>query len=185
MFDFLFFVSFLLFCWWYGCIYRDPLESQRRVAMISEMIHTASLIHDDVIDQSNFRRGKPSVNVLWNHRKVSAWNQLVTQFYFCFAGFQYWQSNRQKICYIFALCFHFSSHFSIGWMLKMLPSGFLIVQWQSYSVFLQQTIYTEISTFGTNKSLCAIHAVRCICVCVVSQCSATWWKSPFLTLTCI
>lgn len=51
--------------------HRDPLESQRRVAMISEMIHTASLIHDDVIDQSNFRRGKPSVNVLWNHRKVS------------------------------------------------------------------------------------------------------------------
>lgn len=38
--------------------------------MISEMIHSASLIHDDVIDQSNFRRGKPSVNVLWNHRKV-------------------------------------------------------------------------------------------------------------------
>lgn len=55
----------------YLLIYRDPLESQRRVAMISEMIHTASLIHDDVIDQSNFRRGKPSVNVLWNHRKVS------------------------------------------------------------------------------------------------------------------
>lgn len=51
--------------------HRDPLESQRRVAMISEMIHTASLIHDDVIDQSDFRRGKPSVNVLWNHRKVS------------------------------------------------------------------------------------------------------------------
>lgn len=50
--------------------FRDPLETQRRVAMISEMIHTASLIHDDVIDQSNFRRGKPSVNVLWNHRKV-------------------------------------------------------------------------------------------------------------------
>lgn len=47
------------------------MESQRQVAMISEMIHSASLIHDDVIDQSNFRRGKPSVNVLWNHRKVS------------------------------------------------------------------------------------------------------------------
>lgn len=59
----------LCFCFLLIC--RDPLESQRRVAMISEMIHTASLIHDDVIDQSNFRRGKPSVNVLWNHRKVS------------------------------------------------------------------------------------------------------------------
>lgn len=48
------------------------MKSQIQVAMISEMIHSASLIHDDVIDQSNFRRGKPSVNVLWNHRKVSS-----------------------------------------------------------------------------------------------------------------
>lgn len=51
--------------------YSEPMEKQRQVAMISEMIHTASLIHDDVIDQSNYRRGKPSVNVMWNHRKVS------------------------------------------------------------------------------------------------------------------
>lgn len=34
------------------------------------MVHSASLVHDDVIDQSDFRRGKPSVNVLWNHKKV-------------------------------------------------------------------------------------------------------------------
>ncbi|XP_044002188.1 all trans-polyprenyl-diphosphate synthase PDSS1-like [Aphidius gifuensis] len=47
------------------------LASQRQVAMISEMIHSASLIHDDVIDQSNFRRGKPSVNVLWSQKKVT------------------------------------------------------------------------------------------------------------------
>ncbi|KAJ8983749.1 hypothetical protein NQ317_017852 [Molorchus minor] len=47
------------------------LSSQREVAMISEMIHTASLVHDDVIDQSEFRRGKPSVNVIWNHQKVT------------------------------------------------------------------------------------------------------------------
>lgn len=39
--------------------------------MIAEMIHSASLIHDDVIDQSFSRRGKPSVNVIWNHKKVS------------------------------------------------------------------------------------------------------------------
>ncbi|KAL7306561.1 hypothetical protein TKK_0001251 [Trichogramma kaykai] len=47
------------------------LQSQRQVAMISEMIHSASLIHDDVIDQSDFRRGKPSVNVLWSQKKVA------------------------------------------------------------------------------------------------------------------
>lgn len=50
---------------------RDLLKSQQEVAMISEMIHTASLVHDDVIDQSDFRRGKPSVNVMWNHKQVT------------------------------------------------------------------------------------------------------------------
>ncbi|XP_026481825.1 decaprenyl-diphosphate synthase subunit 1-like isoform X2 [Ctenocephalides felis] len=50
---------------------NELLQSQRDVAMISEMIHSASLVHDDVIDQSDCRRGKPSVNVLWNHKKVA------------------------------------------------------------------------------------------------------------------
>lgn len=35
-----------------------------------EMIHTASLVHDDVIDTSDTRRGKPSVNVLWGQKKA-------------------------------------------------------------------------------------------------------------------
>ncbi|XP_055679063.1 all trans-polyprenyl-diphosphate synthase PDSS1 isoform X1 [Lutzomyia longipalpis] len=47
------------------------LHNQRQVALISEMIHSASLVHDDVIDQSDCRRGKPSVNVLFNHKKVT------------------------------------------------------------------------------------------------------------------
>lgn len=55
--------------YWFVC-FRALRPSQRQVAMIAEMIHSASLIHDDVIDQSDFRRGKPSVNVLWNHKKV-------------------------------------------------------------------------------------------------------------------
>lgn len=34
-------------------------------AMLVEMIHTASLIHDDVLDSSDTRRGRPSVNAIW------------------------------------------------------------------------------------------------------------------------
>ena len=34
-------------------------------AMLVEMIHTASLVHDDVIDESPMRRGNPSVNSRW------------------------------------------------------------------------------------------------------------------------
>lgn len=40
-------------------------------AMLVEMIHVASLIHDDVIDESDTRRGRPSVNARWqSHRAV-------------------------------------------------------------------------------------------------------------------
>lgn len=56
--------------------FSDLLVSQRHVAMISEMIHSASLIHDDVIDQSDIRRGKPSVNMLWSQKKVYRTNRL-------------------------------------------------------------------------------------------------------------
>lgn len=34
------------------------------------MIHTATLVHDDVIDTSDTRRGKPSVNALYGQRKA-------------------------------------------------------------------------------------------------------------------
>jgi len=36
-----------------------------KVGMIAEMIHTASLIHDDVIDKSDTRRGKEAANIKW------------------------------------------------------------------------------------------------------------------------
>ena len=41
---------------------RGITESQRRLAELVEMIHTASLLHDDVIDESSVRRGSPSCN---------------------------------------------------------------------------------------------------------------------------
>ncbi|XP_008672980.1 solanesyl diphosphate synthase 2 chloroplastic isoform X1 [Zea mays] len=40
----------------------------RRLAEIIEMIHTASLIHDDVIDDSGMRRGKETIHQLYGTR---------------------------------------------------------------------------------------------------------------------
>lgn len=36
------------------------------------MIHTASLIHDDIIDDADIRRGQPTVNRIWGERKATA-----------------------------------------------------------------------------------------------------------------
>ncbi|XP_019363814.1 PREDICTED: decaprenyl-diphosphate synthase subunit 1 isoform X2 [Gavialis gangeticus] len=49
---------------------REVQASQRSVAIITEMIHTASLVHDDVIDEANSRRGKMTVNQIWGERKA-------------------------------------------------------------------------------------------------------------------
>jgi geranylgeranyl pyrophosphate synthase len=46
------------------------LQKQKKIAQIAEMIHTASLVHDDVIDVADSRRSRPSVNIVWGQRKV-------------------------------------------------------------------------------------------------------------------
>lgn len=57
--------------------FRDWVEGERNcskrtymAAMMVEMLHTASLIHDDVIDSADTRRGKPSANALWQSRNA-------------------------------------------------------------------------------------------------------------------
>lgn len=49
---------------------NDPsiLPSQRRLAEITELIHTASLLHDDVIDHSTTRRSAPSANMEFGNK---------------------------------------------------------------------------------------------------------------------
>lgn len=44
------------------------LPTQRRLAEITEMIHTASLLHDDVIDASETRRNLPSANASFGNK---------------------------------------------------------------------------------------------------------------------
>ncbi len=51
-----------------------------RLAAVMEMIHTATLVHDDVIDTAETRRGRPSTNIEWgNHISVLAGDWLYMQ----------------------------------------------------------------------------------------------------------
>ena len=51
-----------------------------RLGAVVEMLHSATLIHDDVIDGANTRRGRPSANARWgNHMSVLAGDWLYMQ----------------------------------------------------------------------------------------------------------
>jgi len=55
-------------------------EGSIRLAAVVELLHSATLIHDDVIDSADTRRGRPSANSRWgNHRSVLAGDWLYMQ----------------------------------------------------------------------------------------------------------
>ncbi len=44
-------------------------ESRLRLGAVVEMLHTATLVHDDIIDEASTRRGRPSSNTTWGNSK--------------------------------------------------------------------------------------------------------------------
>ena len=44
-------------------------ESRIRLGAVVEMLHTATLVHDDIIDEAETRRGRPSSNTAWGNSK--------------------------------------------------------------------------------------------------------------------
>ena len=48
-----------------GCTSSAPV----RLGAVVEMLHTATLVHDDIIDEADTRRGRPSSNTTWGNAK--------------------------------------------------------------------------------------------------------------------
>lgn len=46
----------------------EPSENTYKAAALIEMIHVATLIHDDVVDDAYLRRGLPSINRIWKNK---------------------------------------------------------------------------------------------------------------------
>lgn len=54
---------------------EHPSEVRRqlqRIAEITELIHVASLLHDDVLDESDTRRGVPALNAVFGNKVAFA-----------------------------------------------------------------------------------------------------------------
>jgi len=50
-----------------GCM-GEITEKTFRGAALIELLHTATLVHDDVVDDSNYRRGFFSINAIWKNK---------------------------------------------------------------------------------------------------------------------
>jgi octaprenyl-diphosphate synthase len=61
----------------YLCDYTGPRHIP--IATVIEFIHTATLLHDDVVDNANLRRGLASANTLWGNQA----SVLVGDFLYC------------------------------------------------------------------------------------------------------
>jgi octaprenyl-diphosphate synthase len=48
----------------------SPHPGAPTLAAVVELVHLATLVHDDAVDHSVLRRGMPTVNALWNHQSA-------------------------------------------------------------------------------------------------------------------
>lgn len=46
---------------------RDPGAKAHQLAAVVEFIHTSTLLHDDVVDESDLRRGRKTANAVWGN----------------------------------------------------------------------------------------------------------------------
>jgi len=52
------------------CGKNDDNEDLVKASAVVELIHTASLLHDDIIDEATKRRGKKTANTIWGNKEV-------------------------------------------------------------------------------------------------------------------
>jgi octaprenyl-diphosphate synthase len=49
-------------------VQSDPVPEAVTLGAVVELVHLATLVHDDAVDHSVLRRGMPTVNALWTHQ---------------------------------------------------------------------------------------------------------------------
>jgi octaprenyl-diphosphate synthase len=78
------------------CGYEGPRAIQISAAI--ELLHTATLLHDDVVDLSALRRGQPSANAIWGNRRAV----LAGDFFYARASSMIVEDGNVDILWIFA-----------------------------------------------------------------------------------
>jgi octaprenyl-diphosphate synthase len=78
------------------CGYTGPRRIQLGAAL--ELLHTATLLHDDVVDFADLRRGRPSANAVWGNRRAV----LAGDFFYSRASSMIVEDGNPQVLEIFA-----------------------------------------------------------------------------------
>jgi octaprenyl-diphosphate synthase len=120
-------------------------EATYRGASLIELVHTASLVHDDVVDNSNYRRGFFSVNALWKNKiAVLVGDFLLTRGLFL--------AMEHKNYDLLAICTEAVKEMSEGELLQMEKARQLDIKEEIYYEIIRQ------KTASLIASCCAVGA---------------------------
>ncbi len=108
------------------CGYTGPRRIQLGAAL--ELIHTATLLHDDVVDLADLRRGRPSVNAIWGNRRAV----LAGDFFYARASAMIVEDGSSEILEIFTRA------------IRMMAEGELLQLQRSFDSDVTETHYYNV-----------------------------------------
>ncbi len=107
-------------------------ESRIRMGAVVEMLHTATLVHDDIIDEAKTRRGRPSTNTKWGASKcVLAGDWLYMQ------SFQ--TALRERNFHVLDLLITLTQQMVEGELLQIQKLGHLINEEEYFELIYRKT----------------------------------------------
>jgi geranylgeranyl pyrophosphate synthase len=125
---------------------RDTLPPDSyRVAALSELLHIASLLHDDVLDEADSRRGSASVNFKWSDKvAILVGDYILTRIFSCLSEIRRWNVLNEFIL-----------------AARALSEGSLIEFKNRYNLNLSQEAYFRMITRKTSALFsCALVSAR-------------------------
>jgi len=109
-------------------------DARIRLGAVVEMLHTATLVHDDIIDEADTRRGRPSSNTTWGNSKcVLAGDWLYMQ------AFQ--TALAERNFRILDLLISLTKQMVEGELLQMEKLGHLINEEEYFDLIYRKTAY--------------------------------------------
>ncbi len=119
------------------CGYSGPRRVQ--VAAALELLHNATLLHDDVVDLGVLRRGREAANALWGNRRAV----LVGDFFYASASSMIVDDGDLEVLCVFSNC------------IKLMAEGEIIQLQRSFDSEVSETHYYDVISRKTASLLSA------------------------------